>query len=86
MKFAKAIIILNLLFSHASAQEYYAHFQEYAAKDGFHAFENSSNVIKDKKGFLWIGTDNGLFRFDGQNFNTSLIRKGNCSWCCCIGG
>ena len=68
MKYAKSIIILSLFFSHASAQDYYAHFQEYTAKDGFNVFEQSSNVIKDKKGFLWIGTDNGLYRFDGQNF------------------
>lgn len=26
------------------------------------------NIIQDRKGFFWIGTDNGLCRYDGRNF------------------
>ncbi len=40
----------------------------------FYNYENGlpSNLVKmiaqDKNGFMWIGTDGGLVRFDGQNF------------------
>lgn len=27
-----------------------------------------SSIIQSKKGFVWIGTENGLFRYDGYNF------------------
>lgn len=33
-------------------------------------------IIKDKRGYLWIGTYNGFNRFDGANFYTYKVRKG----------
>src|SRR6478672_6121222 len=60
--------LLLFLFAAATAQDYYTNFKEYGSRDGYNAFENSGTAVKDKKGFLWIGTDNGLYRFDGQNF------------------
>ncbi|WP_281614002.1 two-component regulator propeller domain-containing protein [Flammeovirga sp. SubArs3] len=40
---------------------------EYNAKNGLS--QNNVNVIMfDQKGFLWIGTDDGLNRFDGHSF------------------
>lgn len=41
-------------------------------------------VYQDKKGFLWLGADSGLYRFDGRNFkrffhsekNKNSIRRG----------
>jgi len=42
-------------------------FQQFTQKDGL-----SSNFIlaikQDYQGFIWVGTENGLNRFDGQNF------------------
>ncbi|MEM6394858.1 MAG: two-component regulator propeller domain-containing protein [Bacteroidota bacterium] len=29
-----------------------------------------TDIIEDKDGFFWFGTDSGLCRFDGQNFHT----------------
>ena len=40
---------------------------DYSYKDGL----NTSwvySVYKDSKGFLWICSNNGLFRYDGYNF------------------
>lgn len=34
-------------------------------------------MIKDKHGYFWIGTYNGFNRFDGANFYSYKIRKGN---------
>jgi ligand-binding sensor domain-containing protein len=33
-------------------------------------------VIKDKKGFLWFGTDNGVVRFDGRKFEVFNLELG----------
>lgn len=65
------LIIFNLfLFLQPSISQHFAHFQEYGSREGFTPFNLSGNVVKDKTGFIWIGTDNGLYRFDGQNFKT----------------
>src|ERR1700730_15899010 len=52
----------------ADSQAYYTSFQTYGTREGFNAFKFSGDIVKDKKGFVWIGSDNGLYRFDGQNF------------------
>jgi signal transduction histidine kinase/ligand-binding sensor domain-containing protein/DNA-binding response OmpR family regulator len=41
--------------------------EDYSYKDGLTSSIVYS-VFKDSKGFLWICSDNGLFRFDGYNF------------------
>ncbi|HNR20715.1 MAG TPA: histidine kinase [Bacteroidia bacterium] len=33
-------------------------------------------VMQDSKGFIWIGTENGLCRFDGRNFKTYTTDDG----------
>ncbi|MEO6252204.1 MAG: two-component regulator propeller domain-containing protein [Ferruginibacter sp.] len=68
MRLLGSLTIIFLFFSSAKGQAYYTNFREYGSLDGFTAFEGSGKAIKDKKGFLWIGCDNGLYRFDGQNF------------------
>lgn len=42
-------------------------FQHYSVQDGLPQ-SNVSSVVQDKKGFLWIGTESGLSRFDGIHF------------------
>ncbi len=34
-------------------------------------------MIKDKKGFMWFGTDYGLYRFDGYNFKVYTFKFGD---------
>jgi len=34
-------------------------------------------AIKDKSGFLWVGTENGLCRFDGYSFKTFVNVPGD---------
>ena len=49
----------------ATAQEY--SFRYYGAEDGL---TNAAVkvLLQDQKGFLWAGTENGVFRYDGQQF------------------
>jgi ligand-binding sensor domain-containing protein len=38
-------------------------------------FKKVNQTIEDSRGYMWIATDQGLFRFDGtsfEDFNTSL--------------
>ena len=38
---------------------------------------NTTTVIKDRKGFIWVGTENGLCKFDGYTFKTYTNKKGD---------
>ena len=42
-------------------------FSLYGREDGL-ADLNVESLLQDRKGFLWVGTDAGLFRFDGRQF------------------
>ena len=66
--------ILLLLFAYSilsksSAQDYVVNYQHLQTKDGLaNAFVNCA--MQDKEGFMWFGTNDGLCRYDGQNFLT----------------
>ena len=59
--------LLSLTITSLSAKEYY--FKQYHVEDGL-----SNNIvtcsIQDIRGFIWVGTREGLNRFDGYNFRT----------------
>lgn len=45
------------------------HFRKYQVSDGLS--ENTVNcIMQDKKGFIWLGTKDGLNKFDGVSFKT----------------
>lgn len=49
----------------ANAQHY--PFQSYGQRDGLRNLV-SRCMVQDQHGFLWVGTEDGLFRFDGSSF------------------
>jgi signal transduction histidine kinase len=51
----------------ANAQYENLKFQQYNMKGGLSS-DNVNCIIQDKEGFLWVGTDNGVNKFDGYNF------------------
>lgn len=69
------IVILFPFFSISKAQSSYK-FKHFNYNSGL-----SSNVVKaiiqDKDGFMWIGTDNGLNRFDGYSFKSYTSISGD---------
>jgi ligand-binding sensor domain-containing protein len=42
-------------------------FRHYKAEDGL-SFNTVRNIIQDRYGFMWIGTEDCLNRFDGNTF------------------
>src|SRR5690242_12756020 len=61
------LLSLNLFFNVASAQQDGLNFINYKNKDGLSS-GNIKAMLKDRHGFMWFGTDDGLNRFDGVNF------------------
>jgi hypothetical protein len=56
----------------------------YTAADGLAGNEINA-ILQDSRGFLWIGTDSGLSRFDGTRFVSypnfhGLPRCGGATW------
>jgi ligand-binding sensor domain-containing protein len=47
----------------------------YTIKDGLPSNE-AYDVFQDSKGFIWIGTDNGVVKYDGKEFKTYTTRDG----------
>ncbi len=61
-------------------------FKSYTTSEGL-ADNTVVKTIKDKNGFLWIATHNGLARFDGLNFKTYTHNPYDCTslrsiWTC----
>lgn len=55
--------ILGVTF--AEAQQF--QFEQYTTEDGL-GHNQVFDIHQDEQGFMWFGTDNGLYRFDGQEF------------------
>jgi len=53
----------NLLY----AQNQQLHFEHLGTEQGLSDL-NSNCMLQDSRGFIWIGTENGLNRYDGYNF------------------
>ena len=56
-----------------SAQRY--SFREFNQADGLRNL-NVEALTQDHNGFLWVGTQNGLFRYDGQQFVAMGVQDG----------
>lgn len=60
------LIVLLVCIQQSAAQPQYL-FTRYGVRDGLSS-DKIMAVTQDKKGFMWIATDNSLERFDGQRF------------------
>src|SRR5689334_7963564 len=73
---AYLLIIVMLIATTAKAQYEEKDFVRYSMKDGL-----SDNYVysmqQDDLGYLWIGTENGLNRFDGHSFRNFYQGKGS---------
>jgi two-component sensor histidine kinase/sugar lactone lactonase YvrE len=68
------LVFLLLYCSQLSAQEYVISLQRWGVKEGLsHGQVNC--IVKDDRGFIWLGTKYGLNRFDGYDFTTYTREK-----------
>ena len=69
LKISILIWSLTLLYDPAYSQTFSNNlkFVKYSTAMGLSS-NNQSCVVQDKQGFIWIGADEGLNRFDGQSF------------------
>jgi len=68
----QVVLIVLLLDYYATAQKPSLYFEKLTTQNGLS--NNKVNCfIQDQRGFMWIGTDDGLNRYDGQYF--TIFRK-----------
>ena len=85
-RYVKVILVYLLLFfpSFVNAQNFEYKFEVLSVKDGL-SHNNVYSIIQDKMGYLWIGTQDGLNKYDGYKFtiyrhepnNPNSISTGN---------
>lgn len=74
MKFRLLLILSTFfLFFHGSAQNF--RFIEYGIEDGINQ-NFIYSMAQDARGYLWIGTGEGLYRYDGQSFKSFTTKDG----------
>ncbi|WP_042722241.1 two-component regulator propeller domain-containing protein [Flavobacterium sp. B17] len=67
-------LFLVLLFVRFNAQHDNYYEKWYNADDSNLPQNTIKSIVKDKYGFLWLSTENGIVRFDGKNFITYDIQ------------
>lgn len=75
MKQSLFVILTTLIFQQALAQSDIL-FENITTKQGLSA-AHVNQVIKDKKGFIWIATSDGLNRYDGVDFKVFKYDESN---------
>lgn len=64
---AAFVVMLNFAPTFGLAQESGLRFSHFTTSDGL-SDNYTTSVIQDRRGFIWIGTEYGLNRFDGRSF------------------
>ena len=66
------LLIINyslLIINYGKAQEYAVPYQILGDEEGMTA-RIVQDILEDSRGFIWIGTGEGLFRYDGKTFKS----------------
>ena len=69
------ISFLFIFFVLITCRAQQAAYKAFTVNDGLPS-NNIYRCMEDGKGFLWIGTDAGIVRFDGKNFQVFTTRQG----------
>ena len=72
------LLIISTIFYCANINAQSSYYTVWYSADSNHLPQNSvKSIIADKYGYIWLSTENGLVRFDGENFkifNSQNIR------------
>lgn len=71
-------MILSLFLTAKGAAQIKCKIEHYSTEDGL-SHDGVMSIIKDRDGFMWFGTWDGINRFDGHNFVTYKTRPGDSS-------
>lgn len=74
MKRTRPLTLLVFFLSYSAFSQEYS-YTHYDVKDGL-AGSNVYCITQDKEGFLWMGTEAGLSRFDGTHFRNFTLEDG----------
>jgi len=76
IKGTRLAIFIGMFLSQVSlhAQEYIAKVEHYSVEQGL-SHRQVSAIFQDSRGFMWMGTPNGLNRFDGYAFRSYTKEK-----------
>ncbi len=69
--FVWLVLFVSFAFSPALAQDYF--FDNYGIKQGL-SEQKVYTLFQDSKDYIWLGTANGVSRFDGKNFQNFTSR------------
>ena len=69
------ILLLNSFVVYNTVFGQYSIVRNYTTADGLPS-NHIYKCLQDKKGFLWVATENGLSRFDGQRFTNFTMKDG----------
>lgn len=73
LRYSSLALLLGLCFGHSVAQE--LNFINYSSQNGLPSNE-VYQMFQDSNGFLWMGTDRGIVRYDGNSFESYSIEDG----------
>ncbi|HEY1164608.1 MAG TPA: two-component regulator propeller domain-containing protein, partial [Chitinophaga sp.] len=76
MKYIFFLCSLILLFHVAVSQQSDLNFVNFSSKDGLSS-NTVTAILKDRYGYMWFGTDDGLNKFDGVNFTVYRHKEGD---------
>ena len=76
MNFIKTIFFVQFYITLLIPQSDEFKFENLSIENGLSS-NRVTSVIQDSKGFIWIGTEDGLNRFDGYTFKKYLNKRGD---------
>ncbi len=68
----RILAVMAFLASPAAAQHY--HFRHFGPEEGLSTA--ITGLLQDRAGFIWVGSSNGLFRYDGSRFQRYAVEDG----------